>query len=228
MASRRKPLRKFRRFLELEKLEDRTLLTFSATGAPIWTEDGPGPIINGANVQGTTPANTQQVGAVESIGLVPQGGGTLAPRPDVLFIGTTAGGVWESTNANTATPTWNPLGDQLPALSMGGIAVSPFDNTPSMNLVDATTDPSNLVIFAGTAAVSSAGPFAGASMGVLKSTDGGATWSLKGTDVFPQGADSGFQPLGIRTIVATTIKTPQGELLFAATPNVKALPAASR
>jgi len=204
-ATPRKPLRKFRRFLELERLEDRTLLSISLTGTPDWEDQGPGPILNGS-VQ--VPVNNPDVGAVESIGVVPG-------QPDIVFVGTTNGGVWETQEATKpgSLPDWKPLTDQMADLSIGSVAVSPVDS--GGKFVDQNTDLNKLVIYAGTGTFSSAGG-QGAAMGVLKSSDGGAHWTLLGTETFTS------EPLGIRSVLPTKIFTAQGQLVFAATPNITA------
>ena len=54
----------------------------------------------------------------------------LAPdpsNPDILYAGTVNGGVWKTTNATAASPTWVPLTDRLPSLAISDLAFSPAD-----------------------------------------------------------------------------------------------------
>src|SRR5260370_7698592 len=62
--------------LRLELLEDRTLLSFSLTGDPIWVSQGPEPIFNGNNVQGIP--NAPQIGAGNQVAIDPT-------NPDHMF-----------------------------------------------------------------------------------------------------------------------------------------------
>src|SRR5215471_15437455 len=105
----------------------------SATMAgPPWVEQGPGPILNGQD-EGL-PGPNPVAGAINAI---------VPVTADIVFVGTVNGGVWKTSNATAATPTWTALTDtQLPALSINSLAVSP---------VTATT------LFAGTGSTSSFG-----------------------------------------------------------------------
>jgi photosystem II stability/assembly factor-like uncharacterized protein len=98
------------------------------------------------------------LGRVNSIQFDPQ-------NSKVIYIGTPDGGVWRSIDSGT---TWTPLFDSQPTLSVGDVAIDPA-NTKTMYV--ATSDPFGY----GT-------PFWGGtySVGVRKSTDGGATWSNTG------------------------------------------------
>ena len=78
-------------------------------------------------------------------------------NPMTVYLGTSGGGVWKTTDGGG---TWTPLTDSQASLAIGAVAVDP--NNPS-------------TIYAGT------GGFADVeymSVGLLKSTDGGATWAL--------------------------------------------------
>src|ERR1700731_223740 len=87
----------------------------AALAGPPWVEQGPGPILNGANTEGM-PGPNPVAGAINAI----------APSPssaDTVFVGTVNGGVWKTSNATAASPTWTPLTDtQLPALSIDSLA----------------------------------------------------------------------------------------------------------
>lgn len=84
----------------------------------------------------------------------------IAPgSADTVYIGTAGGGIWKTTNMSAASPTWVPIGDNLPALSIGS-----FDLDP--------TNPQRIIAGLGD-------PFDSVSVGgsVVQSTDGGATWT---------------------------------------------------
>jgi hypothetical protein len=119
-----------------------------------WAEQGPGPTLQG-QTEGL-PGNPV-AGGVNAIAV------DLA-HPGTVYLATINGGIWKSTNANTATPTWTPLTDlKLPALSINSIAISPLSSS---------------TIFAGTGSTSSDAFEGSPGFGVLRSTDGGANWSI--------------------------------------------------
>ena len=85
--------------------------------------------------------------------------GTFDPsNPNIIYIGPANGGVWKSSDAGI---TWIPLTDQQVSLSMGAIEIDPTNTS---------------IIYAGTGEAT----YSGASYygrGLLKSTDGGTTWT---------------------------------------------------
>lgn len=126
-----------------------------------WTPVGPGPIEDG-QVEGINAQNNPVSGAVH----------VVLPHPtnaDILYVGTTNGGVWKTTNATATNPTWTPLIDQETSLSIGAMALDPIDATGNTLVV-------------GIGRYSSLGRDGGSRAGLLKSTDGGATWApINGT-----------------------------------------------
>jgi hypothetical protein len=95
------------------------------------------------------------------------------PTGNLLYVGTTGGGVWRSNNAGVSTPSsivFTPLTDTVAAL--GGIADA------SISIGALTVQPGETgVILAGTGDPNDVlDSYYGA--GVLRSTDGGNTWSL--------------------------------------------------
>src|SRR5213079_949625 len=78
-----------------------------------------------------------------------------------VFIGAAGGGVWKTTNALAATPSWSQVSDgQIPSNAIGSLA---FD--ASGNLYAGTGEPNG-------SSDSEAG------VGLYKSTDGGRHWAL--------------------------------------------------
>src|SRR6516164_8510846 len=95
-----------RRTWVAERLENRALLA-------AWVEQGPGPLFNG-DVEGMEADHNPVTGAVE----------VLAPdptNPDILYAGTANGGIWKTNNATSTSPTWIPLTDHLPSLSISDL-----------------------------------------------------------------------------------------------------------
>src|SRR2546423_5166178 len=81
------------------------------------------------------------------------------------LLGAAQGGVWETRDSGGA---WFPLTDGEASLAMGAIAFAP--SSPN-------------IIYAGTGEANFSGD-AYAGMGLLKSTNGGATWQLLATNTF--------------------------------------------
>ncbi len=103
-----------KRSLRVEQLEDRSVPAIIQQGIPNWLEAGPTPAIN-AQVSGI--GNDPVTGSAE----------VLSPHPtdpNVLFLAGTNGGVWRTTNALTDEPTWTPLTDQMPSLSIASMAIN--------------------------------------------------------------------------------------------------------
>jgi len=94
---------------------------------------------------------------------------TLAFHPtdrNVLYAGTSAGGLWKSTNEGAS---WMPLTDDQCSLVIGAVAVDPVN--PEI-VYAATGEPSE----------------ATQGCGVLRSTNGGASWTTFGQNVFTTSA----------------------------------------
>lgn len=86
---------------------------------------------------------------------------------NVVYIGTPDGGLWQSSDGGQTL--WSPLTDFLPALGVSAIAIDPVNT-------------STIYIGTGDADASGAGGLVSdsRSVGILKSTDGGGTWSMTG------------------------------------------------
>ncbi|HKW18231.1 MAG TPA: hypothetical protein VJO35_12055 [Terriglobales bacterium] len=113
---------------------------------------------------------------------------------NTVFVGAAYGGVWKSTTAASLDPssvTWAPLTDSQPTLAIGSIAVQPQASNPN---------PANSVVLAGTGETdSSADSYYG--LGILRSTNGGQSWTLVSQD--STGTHS-FAGLGFSQIAFST------------------------
>jgi photosystem II stability/assembly factor-like uncharacterized protein len=119
---------------------------------------------------GPTPIGSGQFGATVS-GRV----NTIAIHPtntSIIYIGAADGGVWMTTNGGS---TWTPLTDGQCSLSMGALAIDPVNPN---------------IVYAGTGEENSAvDSYYGC--GVLRSADGGQTWTQLGASAFGgQGFDT--------------------------------------
>jgi hypothetical protein len=134
-----------------------------AVGAPagqipgVWTSLGPAPA-HGSG--GHIPPDNAACGAIQTVAAHPT-------NPDILYIGAANGGIWRTFNATAVTPTWTPLTDELPSLSIGALEFDP-------------TDVTHQTLIAGLGHTSSFYGIGGALLGVLRSTDGGNTWAILG------------------------------------------------
>jgi len=119
-----------------------------------WTALGPAPSHSG-QVEGIT--NREVVGAINAIAAHPT-------DANILYLGAVNGGIWSSVNATSASPTWSRLTDALGSLSIGALEIDP-------------TDRRTQTLVAGIARTSSLSSLGGAQIGMLRSTDAGATWT---------------------------------------------------
>ena len=103
---------------------------------------------------GQTPGSLSVSGRVYAIAINPT-------NSNQLFAATGGGGVWRS---NDAGADWSPLTDSQSTLFTGAIAVAPSNP----NVIYAGTGNPTVVTYAYTG------------HGILKSSDGGATWSILG------------------------------------------------
>lgn len=129
--------------------------TAQQTVGGIWSLRGPQPTLNG-QVEGIP--DRPVTGAVEALAPHPT-------NPDILYAASVNGGIWRTNNARAASPTWVPLTQALPSGSMGAIAFDSADTT-------------HQTLVAGTAKRSAYYRDGGALLGMLRSTDGGANWTI--------------------------------------------------
>jgi hypothetical protein len=146
----------------LEYLENRCLLS--------WASSGPAPQLNPANPLGAATGRISAL-AMTTVGL---------PAAPTLLVGSAGGGVWSTVSFRTASPYYKPLTDGFPLLdpttglgtglnTVGSIAVDP--NNPSTIYVG--TGEANGVLNGNNDTEYGSG--------ILKSTDGGATFQVLAT-----------------------------------------------
>lgn len=123
-----------------------------------WRAIGPGPAHNG-QVENIT--NREVVGAINAVATHPTNAG-------IVYVGAVNGGVWRTANATAAAPNWVRLTDSLGSLSIGAVELDP-------------TDAQARTVVAGTGRNSSLSRDGGALIGLLRSTDEGATWTVLST-----------------------------------------------
>ena len=86
------------------------------------------------------------------------------PQECTLYVGAAGGGVWRSKNALAPNPSWKQISDGIPTNAIGSIAVDP-------------NDPTGKTIYVGTGEANASGD-SEAGVGLYKTTDDGAHWSL--------------------------------------------------
>jgi photosystem II stability/assembly factor-like uncharacterized protein len=151
---------------------------------PRWDEEGPGPTaIN-------EPGYTKAAGAVQVLACDPVGA-------DRVFVGAVGGGIWMARDAaNASSPTWTPQTDFQSSLCISALAMSPLD-------------PARNTLYAGFGITSHSLVPAGPLLGILKTTDGGATWNELARNVFAGNR--------VTRLLATGLATTAGEIVLAAT-----------
>ena len=171
-----------------------------------WTALGP--------AQVSTAAFGNVTGRVTSIAL-----DDTDPSGNTVYVGTTGGGVWKSTNAAgpQAQVTFTPLTDALPVFSPGTAT------TPSLSIGALAI--ANHVLLAGTGDPNDAlDSYYGT--GILRSTDGGTTWSVTQQSLDGAAGNHSFFGLGFAgfafsslnpsLVVAALSQAAEGDLVNAA------------
>jgi hypothetical protein len=147
--------------------------------AQTWIPIGPSPT-TGGQVEGMSGQGSPVAGAIKSVAVSPL-------SSDTVYVGTVNGGVWKTTNASSATPTWTPQTDFQASLSIGAVRFDPTDATAN-------------TLVAGIGRFSSDAFLGGAFTGLLRTTDGGLNWSpltnLAGKEI------SGVAPRGSTIVTA--------------------------
>ncbi|MEZ5407729.1 MAG: hypothetical protein R2761_06875 [Acidimicrobiales bacterium] len=130
-----------------------------ASGKPSWTPLGPLAVPNGQTYGGNRILISGRVTAIAA----------HPTDPARLWIGTSRGGVWRT---DDGAVTWRPLTDDQPSLAIGALGAG----TSDPDVLYAGTGEGNVQLYSTVYAHSSApGVYLG--VGVLRSSDGGATWS---------------------------------------------------
>lgn len=132
-------------------------------GTSNWVQLGPTAIPNGQSLGGA--ARILVTGRLTDIAVDPT-------NPQVMYVAAARGGVWKTTDGGDR---WVPLTDNEVSLAIGAIALAPSDP----QVLYAGTGEGNLVRYQQAYPLSSA-PAAYQGAGVLRSVDGGTTWTRQG------------------------------------------------
>jgi len=128
-----------------------------------WMPLGPVPLASDATGDGFQDYH-QVSGRATAVAIDP-----ADPSGNTLYIGGAQGGVWKSTNAATSVAnnvTWTAVTDDQATLSIGSIVIQPGNSNPSQSVVLVGTGEAD----------NSADSYFG--LGMLRSADGGNTWTL--------------------------------------------------
>ncbi len=123
-----------------------------------WIPMGPAPIQNGYNNH--LPGRVID-GCVEAVAAHPT-------DPNIMYIAAVNGGVWKTTNATSSNVSWKPLTDDQRTSSFGFLEFDPTDGTRQ-------------TLVAGTARRSAFAQVGGDLIGLLRTSDGGNSWTGLGT-----------------------------------------------
>jgi photosystem II stability/assembly factor-like uncharacterized protein len=132
--------------------------------------------ITGSSWQNLGPTNF--AGRVSAVAVDPS-------NAAIIYRGTAGGGVWKTTDGGV---TWKPLTDDLGNLSIGAVAVAP-------------SRPQTVYVGTGEGALGIDGIDG---IGFIRSTDGGATWSLPVSVLAPKFFDLNVHPTKPDEILAAT------------------------
>jgi hypothetical protein len=178
-----------------------------------WTPLGPAPLASDASGNGSQDYGVVS-GRATAVAVDP-----ADPSGNTVFIGAAQGGIWKSINAansNAALVTWIPVADNQETLSIGSLAIQPGNADPAGSVILAATGEGN----------NSANSYFG--LGILRSADGGDTWTLIST---ANGGTLSFSGLGgsrmafstasaqTNTVVSAMATTEEGAIDGAVTGN---------
>jgi len=130
-----------------------------------WVSLGPAPLASDATGVGAQDYH-QVSGRATAVAIDP-----ADSTGNTVFLGGAHGGVWKSTNAGSlslspANVQWNAVLDYEGTLAVGSIAIQPGNTNPTQSVILVGTGEPN----------SSADSYYG--LGILRSADGGQTWTL--------------------------------------------------
>src|SRR5262245_23845224 len=157
-------------------------ITVTGVFGGAWTAQGPGPTRNG-QTENVSP-NNEVVGAIHAVAAHPT-------DANVLYVGGVNSGIWRTGNATAASPTWTPLTDNFPSLSIGALEFDPTDGT-------------RRTLVAGIGRFSSFGRNGGPLTGILRTTDGGDNWAQISHSLLMNQSISGIAARGA-TLLASAI-----------------------
>jgi photosystem II stability/assembly factor-like uncharacterized protein len=168
-------------------------------GASNWVQLGPMAIPNG---QTYSPARVLVTGRISAIAIDRS---ALDPAtPATIYIGSAKGGIWKTTDGGKS---WAPKSDQEASLAVGAIALDPTDP----QVVYAGTGEGNLYYLQG---FTDQMQFSYYGAGLLKSTNGGATWTRLG---IPQFTGAAFFRIAIHPAAPNRIWAATSHGLFRST-----------
>jgi len=148
------------------------VLTGTVSGKSNWLQLGPSAMPNTTSLDRTVSILAS--GRVTGIAVDPRS----PPTNATLYLATAGGGVWKTTNGGA---TWSPMSDNEKSLVIGALALAPA----APDILYAGTGEGNLALFGYTDPAYEGIPLSSyEGLGVLKTTDGGATWQLQGTAQF--------------------------------------------
>lgn len=140
-----------------EPADAASLATAPALGVGgLWRSQGAAPVFGGQTENLDEDENSVS-GAIHAVAAHPT-------NPKVLFAGAVNGGIWRTLNADAPRPNWKRLTDEQASNSIGALEFDP-------------NDPVHLTLVAGIGNWSSFGFTGGRTTGLLRTTNGGITWS---------------------------------------------------
>ncbi len=160
-----------------QQVEGTSQILATSPGLNAWTELGPKPLLD-PNMQNFGTAPFS--GRVTAIAI-------NSSNPSNIYLGAAQGGVWKSLDGGT---NWAPVTDFQTSLAIGAITISPDGKT----------------LYAGTGEPNHSGDsYYGA--GLLKSVDGGKSWTVLGSSSFSNAAISGIViSQGVSRILVSTTR----------------------